>query len=79
MTHLLKIAPQFFIAVLERRKTFEVRINDRNYMVGDIVELMEYDENACYTGRVWRGRITYILNDERYVRSGYVIFSIEEI
>lgn len=79
MTHELKIAPQYYVAVLERRKTFEVRINDRNYMVGDLVELMEYDENACYTGRVWRGRITYILNDVRYVLPGYVIFSIEEI
>ena len=78
MTHNLKILPQYYRAVLEGRKTFEVRKNDRNYFVGDFVNLQEYDPEyqGGYTGRVWRGVITYILNDETYCKSGYVVFSI---
>ena len=81
MTHDLKILPKFYMAVVERRKTFEVRKDDRFYCKNDLVNLHEYDPNypGGYTGRVWRGRITYILRDTAYVRKGYVIFSIEEL
>ena len=35
--HTLKIETEFFKAVKERRKTFEIRKNDRNFQVGDIL------------------------------------------
>ena len=78
MTHELKILPQFFRAVLEGRKTFEVRKNDRPFAVGDVVNLHEYDPDYCggYTGQVWRGVITYVLNDDRFCKRGYVIFGM---
>lgn len=79
MTHVLKISPQYYVAVLERRKTFEVRVNDRQYRVGDDVILQEYIAEGEYTGRIWHGRITYLLNDPLYCKRGYVIFSIVEI
>ena len=47
MTHELKILPQFYRAVLEGRKTFEVRKNDRHYCVGDFISLAEYDPDYC--------------------------------
>ena len=81
MIHELKILPEYYRAVVERRKTFEVRKNDRNFTVGDRVRLCEYDPAyICkYTGRVWYGRITYILDDPLYCKEGFVIMSIEEI
>ena len=81
MIHHLKILPQYYRAVLEERKTFEVRRNDRHFAVGDFVNLHEYDPEYCggYTGRVWQGVITYLLNDPLYCKRGYVIFSIERI
>lgn len=81
MVHDLKILPQFYRAVLERRKTFEVRQNDRPFAVGDYVNLHEYDPDYCgkYTGRVWHGEITYVLNDIRFCKRGYVIFGIKEL
>lgn len=81
MTHVLKITPQYYIAVLERRKTFEVRVNDRPYRVNDDIILQEYiaEGEGKYTGRIWHGRITYILDDPWYCKRGYVIFSIAEI
>lgn len=81
MTHELKILPHFYRAVLEERKTFEVRKNDRLFTYGDFVLLREYDPNYAggYTGRVWHGVITYVLNDIRYCKRGFVIFGIKPL
>lgn len=80
MIHELKILPQYFRAVLERRKMFEVRKNDRPFAVGDGICLREFDplSEHGYTGRVWYGDITYILNDPLYCKKGFVIISIKE-
>lgn len=81
MTHDLKILPEYYRAVNEGRKTFEVRKSDRPFAVGDYVNLNEYDPDYAggYTGRVWNGVITYILNDKRYCKDDYVIFGIKAI
>lgn len=81
MTHLLKILPHFYRAVLEERKTFEVRKNDRHYACGDFIVLQEYDPDYAggYTGRVWKGIITYVLNDVRYCKRDFVILGIKAI
>lgn len=80
MIHELKILPQYYRAVVERRKTFEVRKNDRPFAVGDGICLREFDPLSAqqYTGRIWYGNITYILNDPLYCKKGYIIMSIEE-
>lgn len=81
MTHDLKILPHFFQAVLDERKTFEVRKDDRPFAVGDFVNLHEYDPHypRGYTGRVWFGVIMYVLNDIRYCKRGFVIFGIKAL
>lgn len=68
--HRLKTWPEPFRAVLDGRKSYEIRVNDRGYMVGDILELAEWDpsraherlnmEHAGYTGREVRKRVTYM-------------------
>lgn len=50
MFHRVKILPSFYNAVIEGRKPFEIRLNDRNYQWGDTVNLREW-ENGAYTGR----------------------------
>ena len=42
MTQHVKIAPIHYEEIASGRKNFEIRFNDRNYKVGDIVELKEY-------------------------------------
>lgn len=37
MTHHVKIAPIHYEEIVSERKNFEIRFNDRNYKVGDIV------------------------------------------
>ena len=42
MRHQLKTWPEYFKAVAAGTKTFEVRENDRNFKVGDVLELREW-------------------------------------
>lgn len=42
MTHHLKIKPEYFQAVIDGKKPFEIRYNDRNFQTGDRVILEEY-------------------------------------
>jgi hypothetical protein len=43
--HVLKILPEFFERVLDGSKPFEIRYNDRDYKVGDVLKLEEYKNN----------------------------------
>ena len=76
--HKIKIDTKYFSDVAKRRKTFEVRKNDRAYKVGDLLVINEYDrEIEEYTGRYIDASITYILDDQEYLRYGYVILALE--
>ncbi len=70
--HNLKIKPQYFKDVVSGDKTFEVRKNDRDFEVGDIITLREF-ENDMHTGNFINVEIVYILNDEEYCKPGYVV------
>ncbi len=59
--HGLKVFPCYFKSTWEGNKLFEIRKNDRNYEVGDILILMEYiKESKEYTGKIIIAQITYI-------------------
>jgi len=77
--HELKILPEYFTAILEGFKTFEIRQADRDYRVGDILHLKEYDasQTLTYTGRDLYVAVTYILSDYAYVKEGYIVMSIK--
>ncbi len=58
-THVLKSWPKFFDPVSSGTRTHELRRNDRDFHVGDVLELHEFDPTAhAYTGRVCRATIT---------------------
>ena len=62
MTHELKIAPKYFEAVKNWTKPFEIRKDDRNYQVGDIVILKEFNlMSGIYSGRQIARKISYVL------------------
>jgi hypothetical protein len=79
MVHELKILPQYFKAVADGSKTFEIRKNDRDYKTGDILVLKEY-ENGAYTGREITKEISYILKDAQPygLHEGYCIASLKQ-
>jgi hypothetical protein len=59
----LKTWPEFFEAVLSGKKTFEIRKNDRDYRVNDLLLLQEYDPKTQeYTGREVLVQVTYMTN-----------------
>ncbi len=61
--HDLKSWPEFFAPVLDGKKTFELRKNDRHFKVGDILRLREWEPNtATYSGREIRKRVTYFMD-----------------
>lgn len=60
--HELKIWPEFFNAVLDGSKKFEIRKNDRNFKVGDKIVLKEWDpKKESYTGRSLAKWISFIV------------------
>lgn len=76
MAHKIKINKQYFNAVLEGAKNFEIRYNDRNYHVGDKILLQEIDSKRNYTGREVSGEITYITDYEQ--KEGFVVFGFKK-
>jgi hypothetical protein len=77
-THCLKTQPEFFEAVCNGSKRFEIRMNDRGFLVNDRVILVEH---VCgnYTGRVCPNdgvtfRISYVTSFEQ--KPGYCVFGI---
>lgn len=79
-THYLKLVQPFFFDVLSGNKTFEIRRNDRDYQVGDLVILQEYDmKGHFYSGQEIRVRITYMLENIAGLDSNYCIFSFDKI
>lgn len=77
MTHNLKINEEYFNAVENRAKNFEIRYNDRNFQVGDRILLQEITEDEDYTGREISGVITYITKYEQ--KEGFVVFGFKQI
>jgi len=79
--HDVKILPIYYDLVREGRKTFELRINDRDYKSADTITLHEW-ENGEYTGRAQKFEIGYVLNVDQYVSTvnatPYVVFSLLE-
>lgn len=79
MIHELKIAPRYFQAVAIGIKTFEVRLKDRPYQVGDRLLLKEFSPNIGYTGRTCLVMVTYILSEQPYVLDEYCIMATKLI
>ncbi len=74
--HHLKTHPQYFQAQFDGRKGFELRKNDRDFHVGDILHLREFDpDTGQYTEReIWVG-VTYIAYQGEWLADGYVCMS----
>lgn len=77
--HNLKTLTEYFVQTNSKVKTFEVRKNDRNYKVGDILILEEYNvEDDSYTESKIRAEVMYILSGGSFgLEEGYIIMSIK--
>lgn len=80
MHHDLKLFTKYFQPVVDGKKRSEVRINDRNYQVGDTVTLHDGQpglEGFEYTGRTISARISYI--SDFGLNPGYVNLSLSDV
>ncbi|MDA0768307.1 MAG: DUF3850 domain-containing protein [Verrucomicrobia bacterium] len=74
----LKTWPKYFAAVERGTKTFEIRQNDRPFMIGQRLILHEYDpEEEKFTGRTVERRITYMTDWEQ--KPGFVVMAIQPL
>ena len=77
MLHELKTYPKYFQETIEGNKLFEIRKNDRNFQVGDVLLLKEWD-NIKYTGSEVGAMVRYILDDKFIgLAEGYVALGMQ--
>jgi hypothetical protein len=78
--HELKCWPDFYEALVNDFKTFEVRKNDRDFQVDDTLHLREWNPaNRAYTGRELLAVVLYVMDlaDPFLIARGYVVMSVE--
>jgi ASC-1-like (ASCH) protein len=79
MTHELKTWPNYFEDILNGRKTFEVRKNDRDFHVNDFLILEEFDPvTNRFTDRRIACMIIYILKSNEFegISPGYAVLGL---
>lgn len=69
MIHKLKIEPNYLFNLLDGRKKSEVRVNDRDYQKGDILEFVDSDG-------IYPFEITHV-HSGYGLREGYVLLSVK--
>lgn len=81
MEHELKTWPAYFQLMLDEKKNFEIRENDRDFKVGDYLILKEFNSNKNeYTGREFKVLVKYILSENPFLDLGNkIIMAIEPI
>lgn len=78
VTHELKTWPLEFAAVVDGRKRFEFRLDDRQFELGDRLVLCRFNPVAGrYSGEQFVVRVTYIVRGQFGVPDGYVVMGIE--
>jgi len=76
MTHELKILPKYYDEIIQGKKDFEIRKNDRDFKEGDVVILKEFVDGNC-TGNYIKAIIDYIFHGGSYgLEKGYCVFSV---
>lgn len=82
--HCLKTWPNFYDDLVNpdraKRKTLEIRLDDREFNVGDILCLREWNPHTeQYSGRLTVRLVTNCLRARPWVQKGYVAMSIAEL
>lgn len=71
--HELKLSNKYFNDVLLCKKTFEIRKNDRDYQVGDLIHFISVNDNDIHKLDLIR-----IMNNDNVYRITYVLKDVEE-
>jgi ParB family transcriptional regulator, chromosome partitioning protein len=78
MLHELKIKKCYLLHIIEGKKTFEVRKNDRDFQVGDTIRFLPLeDDDYEIKTPLANYEITYILADFGGLQQGHVAMAIK--
>ncbi len=78
--HQLKTWPKYFQAVKSGMKNFEIRKNDRDFKVGDFLELSEYDpETQLFTESEKITKVITYISDSTFMPDGIVVLAIKDL
>lgn len=80
-THEIKLSIEFCDDVFSGAKSFEIRNNDRNYQIGDIIRFIPVSGNGLHIHHSVENKeyvITYILSGWG-LKEGYVALGITEV
>lgn len=79
--HNLKTWPEYFQALWDGNKTFEVRKDDRGFNVGDVLILEEYDHiKDMYLGRRILCEVSYKLSGGSFgIEQGFCVLGIKNM
>lgn len=82
-THELKTWPEYYHAVDQGKKPFELRKSDRDFLVDDLLHLREWQPDGgtegggYYTGRSLVRVVTYVLHGPTFgLAEGYCILGL---
>lgn len=76
----VKCVQPYFDEIMKGNKKFEIRWNDRNYQLNDVVILKEYNKvSKIFSGRYIKVKIMYILDNFAGMKKGFIIFSFKII
>lgn len=91
MLHALKCWPRYFNDIASGKKTFEIRLNDRNFKVGDHLVLLEFDPGGIvdddqntskpvFSGNTIVTEVVYIVVGGQFgLAEGYVVMGIKVV
>lgn len=78
-THKLKILPEYFHATAAGNKSFEIRLNDRDFQRGDKLILKEFD-GTNYTAKEIHAYVSYVFAGGAFgLEKGYCILGTKII
>lgn len=78
--HELKTWPEFYQAIEDGSKAFELRRYDRDFKIGDTLVLKEYDpDNDTYSGRQTSVFVTFIIADPTWLQDRMCCMSIKHL
>lgn len=79
--HDLKVWREFWPALVGNLKPFEVRLDDRDYRVGDTLRLRCFDERSNdYTGPEINRLVTYILDGGKFgIQAGHIVMGLANL
>ena len=80
MIHELKTLKKYFKPLSSGLKLFEIRKNDREFKIDDILILKEWNKKNGFSGRELSFKITYILSGGKFgIDKNYCIMSLKKV